>query len=155
MIDNLFLKKNLGKFCSIYKIICLLYSHYRLQYICCWNKINAWSLKQCDNCPTTDSIVCKSWRGRTKVALNYGNCGLEDTNQTNQPLSWRVWTKAMLFKVVLVTSELSGLGEGMSTQLFTTSTLETMSYTYYNGTPSNPTLKRSKTLETSLFQETV
>ena len=35
------------------------------------------------------------------------------TNQTNQPLTWLVWTKTMLFKIVLVvTSELSALDGG-------------------------------------------
>ena len=62
----------------------------------------------------------------------------------------------MQFKVVLVTSELSALGEGvLRTQIFAISTLETMSCSYYNGTPSSPTLQISKTFEISLFQETV
>ena len=65
------------------------------------------------------------------------------TKQPNHPLSRCVWPKMMLFKVVLVTSELSALGEvgDFISQLFTTKTLETFSYSYYFGTHSSSTLK--------------
>ena len=49
----------------------------------------------------------------------------------------------------------SAEGGVLSTQLFTTQTLETISYPYYYEKPSNPPLYSSKTLETSPFQETL
>ena len=61
----------------------------------------------------------------------------------------------MRFKVVLVTNELSALDGRVEHSTYQNLNTVRMSYPYYNDRPFSPTIQISKTLETSMFQETI